>query len=168
MRPEDFFKTRTRELLRQQKKTQSFVARKIRMNGSTFRDQLNIRKRMPIYFLNKLAEELGVSVDFLLGRTDDHSRAHITSIPDEKDAFILRKRVNTANVIGYEHRMIATKTNIPVTKLRNYLNHDITIPPTALVALADFFGVSTDFLSGAEVTKGGDKREQEAFRFQAG
>lgn len=53
------------------KLTQQELAMKININHLTYRGYENRKSDIPIVYLVRLADELGVSMDYLVGRTED-------------------------------------------------------------------------------------------------
>lgn len=54
---------------------------------------------------------------------------------------------------------LSTQTDIPVSTIADYEKDDYLIPHTAIIKLADFFGVSADFLIGRTENRNMEKLE---------
>lgn len=77
---EDIFKSRVKRLIASRGKTITEVAKAIGLDRSTFNTMIRTSGRPSIETLGKLAKELSVSVDYLLGRELGEKKVNIDEI----------------------------------------------------------------------------------------
>lgn len=88
------------------KLTQQELAMKININHLTYRGYENCKSDIPIVYLVRLADEFGVSMDYLTGRTDNKTGSTPTKKEDEAsstDARIAQLEKMVAQLISAQN-----------------------------------------------------------------
>lgn len=152
------FGQRIVELRKRQGLTQTELAKTIGISRSAL-SLYEIEKRQPDWeTINKMASLFDVSVDYLLGRTDDK---HRNSTSDDKDFFFffffddkdlqevfvsaLKTALETQNMTVSE---LCEKTEIDVDTCNQYLTGEYAPTLEHLVELSKALDVSIDYLLG--------------------
>lgn len=140
--------TNIRKLRKEFKVSQPQLAKEIGYGKSIISDwetNTSIPSAKAIIILSRYFQ---VSTDYLLKLTDDDSTLHRTDDFDvDMSIFIMRLKQlrNKANLSQLE---LARKTNLPQPSI-NHWEMGTHIPSaTVIVTLANFFGVTTDYLLG--------------------
>lgn len=158
MKEVPMFGQRIVELRKRQGLTQTELAKTIGISRSAL-SLYEIEKRQPDWeTINKMASLFDVSVDYLLGRTDDK---HRNSPSDDKDFFFffffddkdlqevfvsaLKTALETQNMTVGE---LCEKTEIDVDTCNQYLTGEHAPTPEHLVELSKALDVSIDYLLG--------------------
>ena len=93
-----------------------------------------MERALPLDLAVKLAELYGVSMDYLVGREEKQPMERYRRIRDlREDADLTQAQVGAA-------------INVPQRTYAYYESGQRMIPPRVLCALADFYGVSVDYL----------------------
>ena len=110
---------------------------------------------LPSSKLLALADHFGVSTDYLLGRTDELSRNDYTRLikacQDEqaKSKAVFAERLKACrNATKLTQKEAAKKFGVDERYWQKYEAGDATPTYSGFLKLADFFGVSLDYLAG--------------------
>ena len=103
--------------------------------------------------LGRIAAGYGVSADWLAGRVGERREA-VRRLPAAGCRAILTERINSL-IGGRSSREIAESSGFSECAIREYRKGKIEPGLYALIDMADFFGVSIDYLIGLEAGKNG-------------
>ena len=103
--------------------------------------------------LGRIAAGYGVSADWLAGRIDERQEA-VRRLPDAGCREKFTERINSL-IGGRSSREIAENSGFSEWVIWNYRKGKIEPGLYALIDMADFFGVSIDYLIGLEAGKNG-------------
>lgn len=134
---------RIRDLREDKDMTQAQLSKHLMCSQRVYSNYERGDVNIPTDILIKLADFHGVSVDYLLGRTDvppSTPTAHLESTQIKTKLKQLRKDRGLTQIA------LQVQTGIEQALLSKYENGE-RIPPTeTLILLADFYGVSIDYI----------------------
>lgn len=145
------FQQRLNELLELEKYTDA--AKKTGVNINALKDYIYGKAMPKAENLGRIAAGYGVSADWLAGRIDDRREA-VRRLPDAGCRAIFTERLNS--LIGERSgREIAADSGFSEYTIWEYRKGKIGPKLYALIDMADFFGVSIDYLIGLEAGENG-------------
>ena len=140
---------RLKALRKERGLTQKELAAKIYAGHCSYADYEQGMRFMPADLLANAADFFGVSVDWLLGRTDDDGRGKLWTINRQFALAPLgRKLKRLREERGLTQKELAAKIYASHCSYAAYEQGKFLIPTLALVKVADFYGVSMDWLLG--------------------
>lgn len=96
----------------------------------------------------KIADFFGVSLDYLLGRTDTKNTPDIRASGEPATKFLEQRKLHK-----YSQQQLANMLFVNQTAVSQW-DRGVTIPsPPTLLKLSEIYGVSTDYLLGKETKK---------------
>lgn len=133
---------RIRDLREDSDKLQKEIADYLGVSRSAYGKYETGRNSIPIDKLIMLADLYKVSVDYLLGETQDPKRFPLTKEAAENRLCIIRKKHKL------NQTQIAEKINMSQMGYSKYETGRILLHPMLLIKLARFYNVSIDYLLG--------------------
>lgn len=137
------FGDRVRTLREARGWTQAELGERLNLSQSTINRYENDARSPDIETLCKVADVFGVSVDFLIGRSDSLTVPHIENQP----VFARRLR-RLRESQGLSASEAASELGVPETVLAKYETGDLEPDIDFLRKTAIYFDVSTDYLLG--------------------
>lgn len=139
-------KPRLKELRQDTDTTIKKISNILGVNENTYPHWENNYSDMKVIYCNKLANYYHVSIDYLLGLSDNHKLIkEERSINTEDIGNRLRK---IRKELNYTEQYVAEKVGIAQTSYSDYENNT-TIPTTfKLLAIAQFYNISMDYILG--------------------
>ena len=145
------FQQRLNELLEFEKYTDA--AKKTGVNINALKDYIYGKSMPNAENLGRIAAGYGVSADWLAGRIDARREA-VRRLPAAGCRAIFTERLNSL-IGGRSSREIAENSGFSECVIWEYRKGKIGPKLYALIDMADFFGVSIDYLIGLEAGKNG-------------
>ena len=129
--------------------TQKELAAKIYAGYCSYATYEQGLRFMPADLLANVADVYGVSMDWLLGRTDDDGRGKLWTINRQFALAPLGQKLKSLREErGLTQKELAAKINVGKCTYCAYEKGNFLIPTLALVKVADVYGVSVDWLLG--------------------
>jgi len=125
--------------------TQAELASKVNVSQKSISKYERSERRPTYETLMKMADLFGVSVDYLLGKSNDKFSNKDEDPANISSAEALKKCVQRT---GFSYPEIARKLGISQDLLEDYLSGSIAPPYNILISLSDICEVSTDCLLG--------------------
>ncbi len=142
----DFVNFRYKELREYNNLKQQEIANIIGVTRTTYTQWELLINDIPLEKCNALANYYHVSIDYLLGRTNDKQYPNSSDILDYETMWKRLKELRKNNKLL--QREVASKIGFPTTTYADY-ERGITIPTILkLVYIADFYHCSMDYLFG--------------------
>lgn len=133
------------ELLNEQNSDCKTLAENIGISASRITDYIKHDKLPTVENLIKLADYFNCSTDYLLGREYEQTHEkYKTPAPFSERLQFLKK------LYGYTHKEIYSAEGISNSRYFEWLNGKRQPSVDSVIALADFFGCSVDFVLGRE------------------
>ena len=136
------FKSRLKELRKENKFTQEDIAKKLNMTTGGYGYYEQGRTYPPIEILNEIANIYSVSVDYLLGNTTTNLENNSTEL-----SILIGFRIKSLREM---HNMTQTelgnKLNVSKATISKYESGKVEPSIASLISLSKLFNVSIDFL----------------------
>ena len=145
-------------LRKQKKKTQQDMAEMLKITYRTYQNYENDLTEMPYNLLFKLADYFGVSIDYLLGH--ELNKNNLENQTFEKKQSIFIKLKDLRSELNLTQEQLAQAVGLSRDTYKNYEQQRTEMSYDILFKLADYFGVSIDYLLGHQ-TEGSNMSESQ-------
>ncbi|MBS6236559.1 MAG: helix-turn-helix transcriptional regulator [Clostridiales bacterium] len=153
MTSENIFGQRIFELRKSAGMTQKQLGESVGLSMQAINDIEKGRRETTITKAILMARLFNTTVEYIMGETDDSSRPDespfIEQIFVREEIFCLAKRLKELrNKKGLSIQEVGKATHFGTLRYKNLENANTNPPLTWLIALADYFDVSLDYLVG--------------------
>ena len=133
-------------LRKQKKKTQQDMAEMLKITYRTYQNYENDLTEMPYNLLFKLSDYFGVSINYLLGH--ELNKNNLENQTFEKKQSIFIKLKDLRSELNLTQEQLAQAVGLSRDTYKNYEQQRTEMSYDILFKLADYFGVSIDYLLG--------------------
>lgn len=158
MTSENIFGQRIFELRKSAGMTQKQLGESVGLSMQAINDIEKGRRETTITKAILMARLFDTTVEYIMGETDDPSRPDDTSFIEQifacEEIFCLSKRLKELrSQKGLSVQEVGKATHLGTLRYKNLENANTNPPLTWLLALADYFDVSLDYLVGRSDVK---------------